>query len=88
MFAGLGHYEIEVKVDSGAAHAFLPSTRCWTHEAHRFENLVASKLDCCGRCEIEEGTENTELGTHVDAYTRCEGSGGLSSVLGLRCCSE
>ena len=23
MFAGLGHYEIEVKVDSSAAHAFF-----------------------------------------------------------------
>ena len=34
MFACLGHYEIEVKVDNSAAHAFLPSTRCWTHEAH------------------------------------------------------
>ena len=52
---------------------------CWTHEAHRFENLVASRLDCCGRCEIEEDTENTELGRHVDAYTRCEGGGGLST---------
>ena len=24
MFVGLGHYEIEIKVDSSAAHAFLP----------------------------------------------------------------
>ena len=43
----------------------LPSTRCRTHEAHRFENLVASRLDCCGRCEIEEDTENTELDTRL-----------------------
>ena len=46
-------------------------TRCWTHETHRFENLEASRLDCCGRCEIEEDTENTKLGRHVDAFTKC-----------------
>ena len=48
MSVGLGHYEIEIKVDSSAAHDFS-QTRCWTHEAHRFENLVAARLDCCGR---------------------------------------
>ena len=83
MFAGLGHYEIEIKVDSSAAH-ILPSTRCWTHEAHRFENLVASRLDCCERCEIEEDTEKTELGRHVDAHTKCEGPGGLFTVDGTQ----
>ena len=46
MFVGLGHYEIEVK--SGQQCGVLPSTRCWTHEAHKFENLVASRLDHCG----------------------------------------
>ena len=74
MFVGLGHYEIEIKVDSSAGTCILSQTRCWTHEAHRFENLVASRLDCCGRCEIEEDTENTKLGRHVDAYTECEGT--------------
>ena len=43
---------------------------------------MASRLDCCGMCEIEEDTENTKLGRHVDAYTRCEGAGGLSIVDG------
>ena len=41
---------------------------------------MASRLDCCVRCEIEEDTENTELGRHVDAYTKCEGTGGISTV--------
>ena len=45
-------------------------------------NLVASRLDCCEGCEIEEDTKDTELGRHVDAYTRCEGAGGLSTVDG------
>ena len=81
-FAGLGHYEVEVKVDSSAAHAFfhrrgvgrmkhIDSRIFW------FQDLIAA-----GRCEIEEDTENSELGRHVDAYTRCEGAGGLSTVDG------
>ena len=42
--------------------------------------LTVSRLDCCGRCEREEDTENTKLGRHVDAYTKCEGTGGISTV--------
>ena len=76
MFAGLGHYVIEVKVDSSAAHAFFHR-----RGVGRMKH-VASRLDCCVRCEIEEDTENTELGRHVDAYTRCARAGGLSTVDG------
>ena len=71
MFAGLGHYEIEVKMDSSAAHAFFHR-----RGVGRMERIVSRM------CEIEEDTENTELGRHVDAYTRCEGAGGLSTVDG------
>ena len=28
---------------------------------------------CCGRCKIEEDTEDTKFVRYVDAYTRCEG---------------
>ena len=35
-------------------------------------------LKCCGRGESEEDTENTKLGRRVDAYTKCEGTGGIS----------
>ena len=52
------------------------------YESHRFENLAASRLDCCGRCDIEEDIANTELGGHVDANTECERTGGLSAVDG------
>ena len=82
MFASLGHYVIEVKVDKQSGTRILPSTRSRTHEVHRFEHLVASRLDCCGRCEIEEDTANTEFGGHVDAYTKCERTGYLSAVDG------
>ena len=78
MYAGLGHYEIIVKADISATHAFF-HRRGVGRMKHRFENLVASRLDC-GRCEIEEDTETTKFGRHVDAYTKCEGAGGPSTV--------
>ena len=43
---------------------------------------MASTLDCCGRCEIEEDPEDTKFGGYVDACTRCEGAGGVSAVDG------
>ena len=43
---------------------------------------MASRLDCCGRCEIEEDTKDTIFGRYVDAYTRCEGAAGLSTERG------
>ena len=76
----MGHYEIEIKMDSSTDTRILPSTRSWTYEAHRFENLVTSRLDCCDRCDIEEDSENTDLDRHVDACTKCEGTGGISIV--------
>ena len=75
MFVGLGHYEIEIKVDSSAAHAFFHRRgvgRMKHIDSRKF--FVASRLDCCGRCEIEEDTENTKFVRHVDAYTKCEGT--------------
>ena len=53
MFVVLGHYVIEVKVDSSAAHAFFSSSRGRTQKAHTLSSLVASGLDCCGWCEAE-----------------------------------
>ena len=41
---------------------------------------MVSRIDCCGRCESEEDTDNTKLGKHVDAHTKCEGTGGISAV--------
>ena len=81
VFAGLGHYVIEVKVDSSAAHAFF-HRRGVGRMKHIDSSLVAPRLDCCGRCETEEDTANTASGGHVDAYTKCEGTGGLSAVGG------
>ena len=44
MFAGLGHYEIEVSQGGQQCGTrILPSTRCWTHEAHRFEESCGFK---------------------------------------------
>ena len=41
---------------------------------------MTSRLDCCDRCDIEEDSENTDLDRHVDACTKCEGTGGISIV--------
>ena len=71
MFVGLGHYEIEVKVYSSAAHAFFH--RRGVGRMKHIDSRILW-LHCCGRCEIEEDTENTKLGRHVDAYTKCEGT--------------
>ena len=49
---------------------------------HRFENLVASRLNCCGRCEIEEDTKNSKIGRHVDGLEV------FLPLMGLRCCGE
>ena len=56
----------------------FPSTRCLTYEAIRFENLVASSLDCCGKCEIEQDTEDTKFCWYVDEYTRSGEAGGIT----------
>ena len=70
MFAGWGLNEIEIKVNSSAAHAFFHRRGVGRTKHIDSRNLVASRLDCCGRCEIEVDAENTKLGRHVDAYTK------------------
>ena len=70
MFAGLRHCEIEVKVDSSAAHAFFHR-----RGVGRMKHIDSRIL----RLQDLIVTENTELGGHVDAYTRREGTGGLST---------
>ena len=81
MFVGLGHYEIEIKMDSSAAHAFF-HRRGVGRMKHIDSRILwlQSRFDSCGRCESEEDTENSKLGRHVDAYTKCEGTGGISTV--------
>ena len=49
MFAGLGHYEIEIKVDSSAAHAFLHRRGVGRMKHIDSRILWFSRLDCCGR---------------------------------------
>ena len=49
---------------------------------------MASRLDCCARCESEEDTENTKLGRHVDAYTNAKEREIFLPLMSLRRCSE
>ena len=76
----LGHYEIEIKVDSSAAHAFFHRRGVGRMKHIDSRILWLQDLIACGRCESEEDIENTKLGRHVDAYTKCEGTGGISTV--------
>ena len=80
MFAGLGHYEIEIKVDSSAAHAFFHKRGVGRMKHIDSRILWLQDLIAAGGVEIEEDTENTKLGRHVDAYIKCEGTGGISTV--------
>ena len=68
-------------------HSF-DQTRCWTQEAHRFENLVASRLDCCGRCGLKKipRTQNlADMLTHTPSAKELEV---FLPLMGLWCCSE
>ena len=67
----------------------LSSTRCWTHETHRFENLVSSRLDCCERYEIEEDTENTKTWQTCRRNTpSAKELEAFLPLMSLRSCSE
>ena len=79
MFAGLEHYEIEIKVDSSAVHAFFHKRGVGRMKHIDSRILWLQDLIAAGGVEIEEDTEK-KLGRHVDAYTKCEGTGGISTV--------
>ena len=82
MLAGLGHYEIEVKVDSSAAHAFF-HRRGIGRMKHRDSRILwLQDLIAAGGVRLQKIPESTKFGRHVDAYTRCEGAGGLPTVDG------
>ena len=44
------------------------------------DSRILSLQDLIAPGGVEEDTENTEPGRYVDAYTKCEGAGGLSTV--------
>ena len=82
MFAGLGHYEIEVNVDRSAAHAFFHRRGVGRMKHIDSRILWLQDLIAAGGVRFEEDTEDTKFGRYVDACNRCE------PLMGLRCCSE
>ena len=82
MFAGLGHYEIEIKVDSSAAHTFFHRRGAGRMKHIDSRILWLQDLIAAGGVRLKKNTENTNFGRHVDVYTRCEGAGSISTVDG------
>ena len=73
MFAGLGHYENEVKVDSSAAHAFF-HRRGVGRMKHIYSKILwLQDLIATGGLRLKKIPRTHNFGRHVDAYTRCEG---------------
>ena len=80
--AVLGHYENEVKVDSNAAHAFF-HRRGVGRMKHIYSKILwLQDLIATVGLRLKKIPRTQNFGRHVDAYTRCEGAGGLSTVDG------
>ena len=80
MFAGLGHCVIEVKVDSSAAHAFFHRRGVGRMRHTDSRVLWLQDLIAVGGVKLKKIARYTESGGYVDAYTKCERTGGLSAV--------
>ena len=87
MFAGLGHYEIEVKVDSGAAHAFFHRRGVGRMKHIDSRILWLRDLIAAGGVRLKKIPRTQHL---ADMLTHTPGAKGLEVFLpfvGLRCCS-
>ena len=88
MFAGLGHYEVEVKVDSSAAHAifrrrgvgcikYIDSSILWLQDLIAAGGVRSKKIP---------RTQNlADMLTHTPSAKALEV---FLPLMGLRCCSE
>ena len=88
MFAGVGHNEIEIKVDSSAAHAFFHrrGVGCMKHTDSRILRL--QDLIAAGGVRLKKipRTQNlAEMLTHTPDAKKLEV---FLPLMGLRCCSE
>ena len=80
MFVSLGHYEIEIKVDSNAAHAFF-HRRSVGRMKHIYSRILwLQDLIAAGGVRLKKIPRTQKLGRHVDAYTKCEGTRDISTV--------
>ena len=88
MFAGLGHYEIEVKVDSSAAHAFFHRRGVGRQKHTDSRILWLQDLIAAGGVRLKKIPRTQNL---ADMLTHTPGAKELEvflSLMGLRCCSK
>ena len=88
MFAGLGHYEIEVKVDSSAAHAFFHRRGVGRMKHIDSRILWLQDLIAAGGVRLKKIPRTQNL---ADMLTHTPGAKELEvflPLMGLRCCSE
>ena len=88
MFAGLGHYEIEIKVDSSAAHAFFHRRGVGRMKHIDSRILWLQDLIAAGGVRLKKIPRTQNL---ADMLTHTPGAKKLEvflPLMGLRCCSE
>ena len=88
MFAGLRHYEIEVKVDSSAAHAFFHGRGVGRMKHKDSRILWLQDLIAAGGLRLKKvpRTQNlADMLTHTPSAKELEM---FLPLMGLRCCSE
>ena len=88
MFAGLGHYEIEVKVDSSAAHAFFHRRGVGRLKHVDPRILWLQDLIAAGGVRLKKILRTQNL---ADMLTHTPGAKELEvflSLMALRCCSK
>ena len=88
MFAGLGHYEIEIKVDSSAAHAFFHKQDVGRMKHIDSRILWLQDLIAAGGVRLKKIPRTPNL---ADMLTHTPGAKELEiflPLMGLRCCSE
>ena len=88
MFAGSGHYEIEVKMDSGAAHAFFHRRGVGRTKHKDSRILWLQDLISAGGVRLKKIPRTQNV---ADMLTHTPGAKELEvflPLMGLRCCSE
>ena len=85
MFAGLAHYEIEVKVDSSAAHAFFHRRGVGRMKHIDSRILWLQDVIAAGGVRLTKIPRTADMLTHTPGAKELEV---FLPLMGLRCCSE
>ena len=80
MCVGLGHYEIEIKVDSSAAHAFFHRRGVGRMKHIDSRILWLQDLIAAGDVRVKKIPRTQNLADMLTHTHKCEGTGGVSTV--------